>query len=105
LSHFTARDLVLGQPSSEQPRGAGKGEQADDGERQEISAKLGEAGALQVNSFGEVQGVEKRIDDHDGLKEIRHAVDRCGQTGKEGKRQYQDESEEHGLIHKLYSDT
>ena len=72
-AHFSR----LGQPSPEQPRGAGKGYQDDDGERQKVREELGEAGALQINPFGEVKGVEKTIDDHGGLKEWRHTVDRC----------------------------
>ena len=87
-NNFGAVTENLGQPSPEQPRGAGKGNQADDGERQKVREELGETGALQINPFGEVKGVEKRIDDHNGLKECRHTVDRCGQAGKEGKRQY-----------------
>ena len=77
LSDLNGIIILLGQPSPEQPRGAGKGYQADDGERQKVREELGEAGALQINPFGEVKGVEKTIDDHDGLKEWRHTVDRC----------------------------
>jgi hypothetical protein len=84
LFPYSVRARVSDQPAAEWPRGTGESQNTENRERHNNGGQLQEARVLQVHALGHAEGITQRIDDHQGLQELRHAGERRGEAGPNG---------------------